>query len=150
MRVPPETTTRPLLIITTTVPHDSLPEGWAKPTPDESGRERNQFRLNAEDGATFLVWVIERGEDEPFQIRLTTISDDGDRVRHDYPIDVYDSREAAIAGAESFVARLDWQRREGRLSDDDPTVEDVQRFIVEFVGLSIGVRLRRFLGGIGQ
>ena len=133
-----------------TASDDSLPEGWSKTTADESGRERYQYRLNEEVGATFLVWVIEGGEDEPFQIRLTTISDDGNRVRHDYPVDTYDSKETALAGAESFVDRLDSERRAGGISDDDPSVEDAQRLIDEFTGLSVGTRLRRFLGGIGQ
>lgn len=133
-----------------TTPHDTLPEGWSKTTAEESGRERYQFRLNEEDGATFLLWLIDRGEDEPFRIRLTTISDDGDRVRHDYPIDAYDSKETALAEAESFVDQLDSERRAGRISDDNPSVEDVQHTIDEFTGLGIGTRLRRFLGGIGQ
>jgi len=133
-----------------TTSHDTLPEGWSKTTADESGRERYQFRLNEEAGATFLVWVIDRGEDEPFQIRLTTISDDGNRVRHDYPIDSYDSKEAALAGAESFVDRLDSGLQQGTISNDDPSVEEVQRFIDEFIGLNLRARFRRFLGGIGQ
>lgn len=133
-----------------TAPHDSLPEGWSKTTADESGRERYQFRLNQADGATFLVWVIERGETEPFQTRLTTISNAGNRIRHDYPIDAYDSKETALAGAESYVDQLDSRIRHRSISDDDPSVEDVQRSIDEFTGLSIGTRLRRFLGGIGQ
>lgn len=129
---------------------DGLPKGWSKTTADESGRERYQFRMNQEHGATFLVWVIGRGEDESFLTRLTTIGNAGNRVRHDYPIDTYDSRETAVVEAESFVDRLDSRRRAGRLSDDDPSVDDVQRVIDEFTGLTIGTRLRRFLGGIGQ
>ena len=129
---------------------DGLPEGWSKTRADEAGRERYQFQLDQADGATFLVWVVERGEDDPFQTRLTTISNAGNRVRHDYPVDTYESKETAIDGAESFVDRLDSRLRQGTVSDDDPTVEDVQRFIDQFVGLGIGTRLRRFLGGIGQ
>lgn len=133
-----------------TTPHDTLPDGWSMTSAEPSGRERYQFRLNEEDGASFLVWVIEPDEDEPFQIRLTTISDDGNRVRHDYPIDTYESRGTALVAAESFVDQLDSWRRAGRISDDVPSVEDIRKLVDEFVGLSIGTRLRRFLGGIGQ
>lgn len=130
--------------------HVTLPDGWSKTTVDDSASGGYEVRRNSEDGATFVVRVIERDAEDSFKIRLTTISSAEPPVRHDYPVDTYDSVESAFADAESFVHELESRRREGRISGGVPSVGEVQRLIDEFTGSSNGTLLRRLLSRIGR
>lgn len=132
--------------------NDDPPDGNWSVSPEErrSASELRRLRLEYDDEATFLVWIHERDDpSEPFQLRLATISQTDDRVRHDYPVESFETGVAAFEALDEFTDVVETCVREGSLSSDDPSVETVQVIIDEFTDVGLRTRLDRFLARLG-
>lgn len=80
---------------------------------------------------------------------MTTISDGGNRVRHDYQVGTFPDEATAIAETTAFVDLVDSRREDGSVSGDDPSVAAMQDMLDEYHRVGVGSRLLGLLGQIG-
>ena len=127
----------------------SIPAAWTKKR--EEGRYSAavvEYHHEIADEALFVVSVIPKTDDEKFELRLLAINRTSTHVRHDYPIDEYDTVEDAVEGAESFIGMFSQRLAEGSLSSSDPQIEAIRETITTFRGdrslPTFGRLLRRF------
>lgn len=118
---------------------DSPPEWSVQHASDQSGAKR--FRHRTSTGTTFVVAVAADVSEDGYSLRLST--ETPTNVRHDYLVDRYESCEAAVSAAESFLPYLTRQLRQDRLSPSDPSINAVQRTIRAFRDDSLLDSLRR-------
>lgn len=88
-------------------------EWYERPNGRRDGEVIQEYEYDPTRETTFLVSLVRRSAREMYELRLTVIDLQSTRLRHDYPVDEYDSREAAVAGAESFIDHLSERFREG-------------------------------------
>ncbi|WP_152420653.1 hypothetical protein [Halorubrum tebenquichense] len=126
-----------------------IPTAWTKKR--EEGRYSAavvEYHHEIADETLFVVSVIPKIDDGKFELRLLAINRTSTHVRHDYPIDEYDTVEDAVEGAESFIEMLSQRLAEGSLSPSDPQIEAIRETITTFRGdrslPTIGRLIRRF------
>lgn len=107
------------------------PPAWNE-RPGSEQRDSMLFEYQHETGdeTAFIVSVLDRSADsEEYELRLSTIDRPSSHYRHDYPVDEYDSRSAAIAGGEACMEHVLHQLETGRISSEDPDVEEIRSTI---------------------
>jgi quercetin dioxygenase-like cupin family protein len=126
-----------------------LPPEWTE-RHDETrhGAAVVEYQHETADETTFIVSVTPRTDTGEFTLRLSTIDPASTHVRHDYPVDEYDTVEEAAEGAESFVETLSQRLRAGSISSADPNIDAIRETIQAFRGNrgfpSVRQLLRRF------
>ncbi|WP_049936724.1 hypothetical protein [Haloplanus natans] len=65
-----------------------------------------EYQHETTDETAFVLSITSRTDTGEFALRLSTIDPASTHVRHDYPVDEYDTVEEAAEGAESFVETL--------------------------------------------
>lgn len=130
---------------------EALPGDWSVSRPGaESSMEVRRFQLDRDGGGLFIVWVLHRTRDrDPIEAQLTTISDGGNRVRHDYPVGTFPDEATAIAETTAFVDLVDSRLKDGSVSGDDPSAAAIQDMLDEYHRIGVGSRLLRLMGQIG-
>lgn len=125
-----------------------LPAEWIeKPDEAQRGPAIVEYQHETADETTFIVSVMPKTADEGFKLRLSTINPTSTHVRHDYPVEEYETQAAAVEGAESFIEEFSQRVREGSISSADPEIDAIRETIQAFKGNrlfpSIGRLLRR-------
>lgn len=110
------------------------PSAWRRHSDEEkSDSAIVEYERKTADGMTFIVSVSQRTVDtEEYLLHLSTINPRSTPVRHDYPIEEYETREEAITEAEAFIQHLSRQLHTGAVSSADPTIDEIQEMIQEF------------------
>lgn len=110
-----------------------LPSEWTVRTADErSTGSLAEYQLRSDEGTTFVVTVRRPTDAEEYGMQLSTIVHGETQQRHDYPVREYETRTAALDGAEAFIEHLSTRFQEGTLSRDDPTIEATKAAVEEF------------------
>lgn len=92
---------------------------------------------------TFIVSVLPRPDNEGYRLRLSTINPTSTHIRHDYPVDEYDTVEDAVEEAESFIEQFSQRLRDGFVSSADPEIEAIQDTIQAFTGNQLFPSIQR-------
>lgn len=122
-----------------------LPSEWRVQRPTAESGAPTTFRYRTSTGTRFIVAVARDPTDETsYTLHLST--ETPTNVRHDYPVDSFDSREAALSAAESFMPYLTARVRQDKLSASDPSIDAVQESISSFRDDSLLESLRRAVG----
>ncbi|WP_336331022.1 hypothetical protein [Haloarcula sp. CGMCC 1.2071] len=126
-----------------------LPAEWTRKREEaQHSTAVVEYQHETADDTTFVVSVMSKTADEGFKLRLSTINRTSTHVRHDYPVDEYDTVDDAVAGAQSFIEMFSQRVQEGSISAADPEIEAIRGTIEAFRGErvfpSIGRLLRRF------
>lgn len=123
-----------------------LPSGWVRRTADERSRKTiAEYKLESEEGTTFTVVVRRPSDVEEYGLRLSTAIPESKYKHHSYPVQEYETRTAALEGAEAFIEHLSTRFREGSLSRDDPGIEATRAAIRDFTGHSSFPSIRRLV-----
>lgn len=77
---------------------------------------------------------MDQTDDKGYQVRLSTITRTSTKVRHDYPVEEYNSGAMAMTGAVSFIDHFTGRLREGSVSKTEPKVNIVRETIQDFTG----------------
>lgn len=105
-----------------------------------------EYQYDSDDETTFIVSVLRRTTgDAGYQLTLSTITRTPARIRHDYPIDEYETLEEAVSGAESFLEQFSRRLRDGSISSHDPTIKEIEDTIQAFTAERQFSSVRRFL-----
>jgi hypothetical protein len=124
-----------------------LPSKWHVEHPDGQPDSVARLHLRTATGTTFVVAVVPDPSDgASYRLRLST--ETPTNVRHDYPVGEYESREAAVSAARSFVEHLTRRLRQDRLAASDPSIEAVRQTIQSFRDDSLLASLHRTLRGL--
>ncbi|MBO4248994.1 hypothetical protein IL252_14325 (plasmid) [Halomicrobium sp. IBSBa] len=90
------------------------------------------FQYQSPNDTTFIVAVQQPEEIDGYQLRLSTVVPGSKQIRHDYPVQTYETQAAALAGAEDFIEQLSTRFRDGSLSRDSPSIEATQAAVRDF------------------
>lgn len=94
-----------------------------------------EYQHETTDEIRFIVSVMPQSAEEGFKLRLSTITPTSTHVvRHDYRVDEYDTPDAAVTGAESFIQEFSQRLRAGSISSADPEIEAIRDTIQAFRG----------------
>lgn len=119
-----------------------LPDGWRdRPAADRQPDVLAEYGRPTDAGATFVVSLLRGGD--AYTLRVSTIEDGDQRVRHDYRVETYDRREDARAAAGTLARRLDAELADGDIDPRDPDVAAVRGLVGDDPGLRD--RLLRFV-----
>lgn len=126
-----------------------LPAEWIEKSEEtQRGSAIVECQHETATETTYIVSVIPQTANKGFKLRLSTINPSSTHVRHDYPIEEYDTREDAVEEAESFIEEFSQRLQEGYISSADPEIEAIRDTIQAFKGNrlfpSIGRLFRRF------
>lgn len=133
-------------MVTTTVEIE-LPEEWGEQYDEtQCGSAIVPYQHEAVAETTFIVSVLPRtANGGGYKLWLSTINPTSTPVRHDYPVDEYDSLDGAVDGAESFIAQFSQRVRDGAISTVDPKIEAIRETIQTFTGDRLFPSFRRLL-----
>lgn len=123
------------------------PEGWSVHRPDDQ-RETVliEYRRQTAGRMTFVVSIREWARDtDGYKLRLSAINPTVTHLHHNYPVDEYDSKAEAVAGAESFIEHFSDRLREGSVSTTEPQIEEIRRAIREFTDGGLFSTVQRFV-----
>lgn len=110
-----------------------LPPDWTAQSTDAlSGGAMAEFQRTSSTGTRFIVTVRRPSDVEGYKLRFSTIVPGSRQIRHDYPVQEYETRTDAFEGAEAFIEHVSTRIREGSLSSDDPTIEATRATIRNF------------------
>lgn len=99
-----------------------LPAGWAGVSDEYQRKPRvAAYQHQPTEATAFLVTIADEGASpNQYRVRLSTVNIASKYVRHDYPVDGYDTRDAAFDAAESFVEHVHEHLQEGSISAGAP------------------------------
>lgn len=126
-------------------PDLDLPAGWSR-VDDDYQRESHVagYQHQPTESTTFLVSITdEAASPNQYKLRLSTVNIASKYVRHDYPVDVYETRDAADDAAAAFIEHVDDYLKHGALSAVDPDLEETRAMIAEFTGNPLFPEIRR-------
>lgn len=111
-----------------------LPSSWTERSDEtQHGSALVEYQHETGDKTMFIVSVLPRtADDKGYKLYLSTINPTSIHVRHDYPIEDYDSLEDAVDGAESFIEQVSHRLQDGSISSADPTIEEIRTTIQAF------------------
>lgn len=110
-----------------------LPAEWTR-TSDDRARDPAvvEYQYETPNGTRFVVSVMPQNVEQGYKLRLTTINPTSRHVRHEYPIDEYDTLEAATEEAELFIDGLTQGLRSGSISSTNPDIMSMRSAIQAF------------------
>lgn len=119
-------------------PTVELPEGWHRHRRDDRDDAIVEYRHETGENTTFVVSVRRRPDpSDRYELRLSTIDPGADHVRHDYPVETYETRTDALTDAESFVELLTSRLESGSVSATHPGIDEIRRAIDDFANESL-------------
>ncbi|MFC4407932.1 hypothetical protein [Haloarchaeobius iranensis] len=126
----------------------ALPAEWTKKREEAQHRTAVvEYQHETAEDTTFVVSVLSKPADKGFKLRLSAINRTSTHVRHNYPVEEYDTVDDAMEGAQSFIEMFSQRVQEGSVSAADPELEAVRETVETFRGEqifpSIGRLLRR-------
>lgn len=105
-----------------------------------------EYQRETSETTTFIVSVARPpGIKEEYELRVSTVNLTSTHLRHDYPVERYESRTDAIGGTESFLEQLSRQLRGGSISSDDPEMEEIRAAIRDVTGNRSFLPVRRLV-----
>jgi hypothetical protein len=125
-----------------------LPSEWAKRTGDNQHRiPVTEYQYTTAEDTTFIVSILPQANTKRYKLRLSTITltAKATHVRHEYPVEAYETRADAVDGAESFIEYISVQLYEGTVSQDDPEMEEILGTIQDFTGDRPFLSIRRLV-----
>lgn len=128
----------------------SLPPEWTeKRDKGQHGTAVIEYQHETADDTIFIISILPKIADEGFKLRLSAIERTSAPIRHDYPVQEYDTFGDAVKGAESFIEIFSNQIQEGSILSADLQTEAIHEIIKTFRGeqtfSSIRCLLRRLL-----
>lgn len=124
-----------------------LPAGWIERTEStHRAAARIEYEYETADETIFIVSILPKtiGTGE-FQLRFSTIDLTATHVRHDYPIDDYESLEAAVDDAESFIEVFSQRLWNGSISSVHPEMDAIRDTIQSYSSTSLRSSFQRLL-----
>lgn len=110
-----------------------LPPDWEVRSSDaRTGETLAEFQRESPAGTRFVVAIRRPSDVAGYELRFSTIVPGSRQMRHDYPVEEYETRTDAFEGAEAFIEHVSTRIREGSLSSDDPTIEATRAAIRDF------------------
>lgn len=117
-----------------TEPNTDLPLEWSVVPPAEQQESvLVEYRYQPDGETTFLVSVLSPASRGPlYELRLSTITQQPQALRHDYPVAHYETREKAHENAIAFINYLTTKFEQGTLSRTDPEIDAIRSVISGF------------------
>lgn len=110
-----------------------LPAGWTELSDEkQDGSALVAYQYGTGEETTFIVSILPRVGERGYMLRLSTVDRTSTHVRHDYPVEEYDSLEVAVDGAESFLEHISQRLREDSMPAADPDIEAMRETIQAF------------------
>lgn len=111
-----------------------LPQEWTERSVDEGGEQAvAKYHYETAEKTTFIVAVTQQASDPgKYKVRLSTISPTSTPVRHDYPVQEYETLSEAVEGTQSFLNQIASRLDNDEISRDDPSIEEIRSVIRDF------------------
>jgi len=112
------------------------PPGWEEQTGEERrGDTICGYQYVTDEEVRFVVSVLEPAVyEDTNRLRFATVDPTGTHIRQDYPVEEYESIEAAIRAAESLIEHISLRLEEGSISASEPEVASIRDAIQDFTG----------------
>lgn len=127
-----------------------LPADWTE-RANETQRASAlvEYQHTTDDQTKFIVTLLKPASDDgDYRLRLSIVNTTSAHVRHDYPVDEYDTREVASAATEAFIECLDRRLAEGAISPADPEIDEIRNTIADFTGVRLFPSVRQLIPGL--
>lgn len=125
-----------------------LPPEWTdRPIDDLSGAIA-AFEHETSEASRFVVSINQQTSDpDQYKLQLSSIELASTPTRHDYLVEEYDDMAEAVEATQEFLRLFTNRLKDGSVSKEDPTIDDVQsvirKFTTEYQPLSLKGLIQR-------
>lgn len=124
-----------------------LPPGWSEHSEESQRRSTvAKYQYTTAADTRFVVSLLKHPSNtDGYKLRLSTIIPLPTHVRHDYPVEEYDTRADAFEGVESFLEHISVQLHDGSVSHDEPRIEEIRGMIQDFTDTCLLSSIRQLV-----